>query len=97
MLVINPLPIVNPAPVWDLKSGCIAKDTSTNHFNTCRLSTVIINFTSTVPFINFIKCNSLRQSSSFGAFIRVLRTAITKCISGLARLQANRPFAIILW
>ena len=46
-----PSPIVNSAPVCDLKSGCTAKLASTYHLSTCRLSAVSVK----ISFLFFLR------------------------------------------
>jgi hypothetical protein len=89
----TPVPYDMAPPVWLQKSLWTANEASTYHLMTCRSSAARNSTSSVEPLRYSIRRNKLSQSFSVGSCTRVHRKAIVVCISGLARLHANSPFA----
>ena len=93
---IDHFPIVNLAPVRDLKSKSTTNYASTYNFIPLVLSTFNVRHNSWVTTIYFISLSILFQSHLLGCFTLVHKTVIVVCISDLALLPKNKPLATVV-
>jgi hypothetical protein len=94
----NPRPIVNPPPVWPRMFGCKANEASMYHINSPSFSALrTTRGQSWSPLKYSIRWHNFSQSSVSGALTLVVRNAMLRKVSGLARLVTYRVFATIVW
>jgi hypothetical protein len=86
----NPQPIVNPPPVWPHMFGCTANKASTNHINSPSFSALRTRGQSWSPLKYSIRWHNF-------SLTLVVRNAMFRQVSGLARLVTYRVFATIVW
>ena len=86
LIMVNPLPIDRPPPVWPIVFGCNAIDPSIHHFSIPLSLALIISGRFLVPLIYFIRCTNLAQSSFSGSITPMVRNEILVKVSGMDRL-----------
>ncbi len=94
----NPLPIVNPPPVWLCILGCTSKEALAYHINTSLPLVLRIRERSQSFLRCCIRWLNFLQSSTSGALTLVgSKNAIAVLTSGLARLLTYKVLATRLW